>query len=117
MKTSMANMQITKSILLNAANLLVPTSWTARTNTEMAGMVDPLRLEGLHFARVLEVEAAKSSRSNTKVKEITKVARIFIFFKVICPHELSDNQLKININGYFFPSKVSEHDVDRVHQI
>ena len=65
-KTSMGNMQITKSILLSAANLLVPTSWTARTNTETVGMVDPLRLEGLHFARALQVEAAKSSRSNTK---------------------------------------------------
>jgi len=66
-KTSMANMQTTKSILLSAANLLAPMSWTARTNTVTVGMVDPLRLEELRFARVLEVEAAKSSRSNTKV--------------------------------------------------
>jgi len=65
-KISTANMQTTKSTQLSAASLLAPMSWTARTNTETVGMVDPLRLEELSTARVSLVEAAKNNRFNTR---------------------------------------------------
>ena len=53
---------------MSAASLLAPTSWTARTNTEMAGMVVLLRLEELSIARILQMEAAKNNRFNIPVQ-------------------------------------------------
>ena len=44
-KKIMASMRTTQNILLIAASLLVPTSWTAKTNLEMVGTMDLLRSE------------------------------------------------------------------------
>ena len=63
-KTYMASMQTTKSIPLIAASLLVPMSWTARTDTEMVGMVDLLKSEENSIARILEEVTAKSKGFN-----------------------------------------------------
>merc|ERR1711917_43907 len=75
LKTQTA-MQTTKSSSLSAASLLAPTSWTARTNIKMVGMVDILRLGELSSARILQVEAAKNSRFNISREDVKNVARI-----------------------------------------
>ena len=66
-KKSMASMQTTQRILLIAASLLVSTSWTAKTNMEMVGMVDLLRSEEQSIARILQQDTAKNNRFPTQV--------------------------------------------------
>ena len=57
----MASMQTSKSSQSNAASLRVTTNWNARTNSEIVGMVDPLRLEEKSIARILKQEPSKRS--------------------------------------------------------
>ena len=59
-----ASTATTKSTILNAASLLVLTSWTAKTNMETAGMEVTFRLETMQHntVRILSPEVAKSSK-------------------------------------------------------